>query len=62
MVPVNNGKMIVVRKGDCVYPIGIDPKWYAATNELAFLNSFKMKMSVIIGVLQMILGLFLKGM
>ena len=58
----DNGKMIGVRKGDCVYPIGIDPKWYAATNELAFLNSFKMKMSVIIGVLQMILGLFLKGM
>ena len=56
-----NGKMIAERKGDCVYPIGLDPKWYAATNELAFLNSFKMKMSVIIGVLQMILGLFLKG-
>ena len=58
----DNGKMIAERKGDCVYPIGLDPKWYAATNELAFLNSFKMKMSVIIGVLQMILGLFLKGM
>ena len=58
----DDGKMIAERKGDCVYPIGLDPKWYAATNELAFLNSFKMKMSVIIGVLQMILGLFLKGM
>ena len=58
----DNGKMVAERKGDCVYPIGLDPKWYAATNELAFLNSFKMKMSVIIGVLQMILGLFLKGM
>ena len=58
----DNGKMIAERKGNCVYPIGLDPKWYAATNELAFLNSFKMKMSVIIGVLQMILGLFLKGM
>ena len=58
----DNGKMIAERKGDCVYPIGLDPKWYAATNELAFLNSFKMKMSVIIGVLQMILGLLLKGM
>jgi V-type H+-transporting ATPase subunit a len=58
----DNGKTIAERKGDCVYPIGLDPKWYAANNELAFLNSFKMKMSVIIGVLQMILGLFLKGM
>ena len=58
----DNDKIVAERKGDCVYPIGLDPKWYAATNELAFLNSFKMKMSVIIGVLQMILGLFLKGM
>ncbi len=55
------GDKIVKRKGDCVYPIGLDPKWHAANNELSFLNSFKMKMSVIIGVLQMILGLFLKG-
>ena len=57
----DEGKIIAERQGDCVYPIGIDPKWYSANNELAFLNSFKMKMSVIIGVLQMILGLFLKG-
>ena len=57
-----SGEKIAKRKGDCVYPIGLDPKWYVAVNELSFLNSFKMKMSVIIGVLQMILGLFLKGM
>ena len=57
----SNGNKIAKRKGDCVYPIGLDPKWYVAVNELSFLNSFKMKMSVIIGVLQMILGLFLKG-
>ena len=57
----NNGKLIAVREKDCVYPIGIDPKWYVASNELTFINSFKMKMSVIIGVLQMILGLILKG-
>ena len=56
------GKKIAKREGDCVYPIGLDPKWYSAVNELTFLNSFKMKMSVIIGVLQMILGLILKGM
>jgi V-type H+-transporting ATPase subunit a len=55
------GNKIAKRKGDCVYPIGMDPKWYVANNELSFFNSFKMKMSVIIGVLQMILGLFLKG-
>ena len=57
-----NGKKVAVRNGLCVYPIGLDPKWYSAVNELSFLNSFKMKMSVVIGVLQMILGLALKGM
>lgn len=35
----------------CVYPIGLDPKWYIASNELTFFNSFKMKAAVIIGVL-----------
>ena len=57
-----DGKIITVRNNNCVYPIGLDPKWYSAVNELSFLNSFKMKMSVIIGVLQMILGLLLKGL
>jgi V-type H+-transporting ATPase subunit a len=57
-----NGKIVANRKNNCVYPIGLDPKWYSAVNELSFLNSFKMKMSVIIGVLQMILGLLLKGL
>ena len=56
-----DGKKIPIRKNNCVYPIGIDPKWYSVSNELAFLNSFKMKMSVILGILQMILGLILKG-
>ena len=36
---------------DCVYPFGIDPKWYVAHNELAFFNSLKMKLAVILGVL-----------
>ena len=57
-----NGKIKVIKIKNCVYPIGLDPKWYSAVNELSFLNSFKMKMSVIIGVLQMILGLLLKGL
>ena len=47
---------------NCTYPIGIDPKWYAATNDLTFMNSFKMKCSVIVGVIQMTLGIFLRGL
>ena len=35
---------------DCTYLIGIDPIWYLSANLLTFVNSFKMKLSVIIGV------------
>ena len=47
---------------DCVYKFGIDPIWVSSTNELTFVNSLKMKISVIFGVLQMLLGIFLKGL
>ena len=53
--------MMATLKPDCVYPIGIDPAWYMGTNELAFLNSLKMKLSVILGVLQMSLGICMKA-
>ena len=45
----------------CVYPIGVDPAWFMAQQELTFLNSIKMKMAVIFGVAQMSLGIVLKG-
>jgi len=54
-------KKVAHKKPQCVYPLGIDPKWYAATNDLTFLNSFKMKWSVIVGVIQMTLGIILRG-
>ena len=42
-----------------VYPLGIDPIWALSTNRLGFLNSFKMKLSVILGIGQMTFGLVL---
>uniref|UniRef100_A0A7E5A074 V-type proton ATPase subunit a n=1 Tax=Panagrellus redivivus TaxID=6233 RepID=A0A7E5A074_PANRE len=40
------------------YPIGVDPIWNLAdTNKLNFLNSMKMKASVLIGISQMTFGL-----
>jgi V-type H+-transporting ATPase subunit a len=43
--------MRAIFKQDCVYPVGIDPAWHLGSNELAYLNSLKMKLSVILGVL-----------
>jgi V-type H+-transporting ATPase subunit a len=38
------------------YPFGIDPAWHDTLTELAFYNSFKMKLSVILGIVQMCFG------
>ncbi|EXC33238.1 V-type proton ATPase 116 kDa subunit a isoform 1 [Morus notabilis] len=39
------------------YPFGVDPSWRGSRSELPFLNSLKMKMSILLGVAQMNLGI-----
>jgi len=46
---------------DSVYPFGLDPMWHVASNELLFFNSFKMKLSVVLGIAQMCFGITLRG-
>ena len=45
-----------------VYPFGIDPLWNHASNNLNFTNAVKMKLSIVIAVLHMNLGICLGGL
>jgi len=47
---------------NCVYPFGIDPRWVIASNSLQYLNSYRMKLGLLIGTIQMLLGVILKGL
>ncbi|KAL4443610.1 hypothetical protein ABPG75_011347 [Micractinium tetrahymenae] len=41
------------------FAFGVDPAWHGTRTELSFLNSMKMKMSVLLGVVQMNAGIIL---
>jgi V-type H+-transporting ATPase subunit a len=61
--PANKDEPRYVTRPDeeCVYTIGVDYIWFLTGNELTYVNSMKMKISVIFGVCQMSLGIFMKS-
>ena len=59
---LEGGDYVYLRKDfNCVYPMGMDTVWFLSGNRLGFVNNIKMKISVIMGVLHMSIGVIIKG-
>lgn len=52
----------IKKDAECNYPAGFDYTWNISGNKITFVNSFKMKISIIIGVIHMTIGIALKGL
>jgi len=53
----NSTEVYTMPPGSSPYPFGVDPIWHGTKTELTYLNSMKMKMSIVLGVCQMLLGI-----
>ena len=55
----HSGKFVGQKTRWYPYIIGVDPAWHGAENALLFSNSYKMKMAILFGVMQMTFGIVL---
>ncbi|KAL8516107.1 hypothetical protein ACS0TY_014691 [Phlomoides rotata] len=55
----SDARTVGLIKARDTYPFGVDPSWRGSRSELPFLNSLKMKMSILLGISQMNLGILL---